>query len=293
MIDSLCKDIVMHLNVNRIVETGTDKGETVAEASRWFAEMVPGFGSIVATVKTGSRSYHSWNEPIVYPVFAQARKVRYEIYSVDIDRYSYRKAAELFKSNPNIHLYHASSEEFLNSLLPEEMSNHNYLFFLDAHWGKYWPLRAEIKAIRKLKRYLVVVDDFFVPGRSDPSSPHGPFGFDVHRGQILDWAYICDLFTDTRVKVFYPTRPNRDRRGWVLIAHGYREEKLSCLRSLALFEIDQFDAKHTTPVKMAWHSYWDRRNILKEVIPIPLLRSAHRAYEKVMKHSSALLMWTK
>ena len=92
MIDILCKDIIRRFKVNRFVETGTDKGESVAEVSRWFSEMDPGFGTIINSIQTGARSYHSWNEPIRYPVFFQSQAGQYQIHSVDIDKYSYQTA---------------------------------------------------------------------------------------------------------------------------------------------------------------------------------------------------------
>ena len=286
MIDILCKDIFKQFKINRVVETGTDKGETVAEVSRWFSEIDPDFGRIKEHKVTGSRSFHFGNGLIQYPVFIDSRSGRCQIHSVDIDRYSFETAQEHFKSNPNIYLYHSSSEQFLRILLSREIDdqklNNNYLFCLDAHWGKYWPLRDELKIIQKLKKYLIVIDDFMVPGKSNPSFPHGPFGFDIYKGQILNWAYICDLFTAVKVRIFYPKRPNRDGRGWVLLTHGYTDSELRFLESLELFEMDQSDEKHTAWVKPTWRSHWDLKNIIREVLPISLLRSMHRVYEKIV-----------
>ena len=289
MIDILCKDIVQAFKINRIVETGTDKGETVAEVSRWLAEMDSDFGTIIAAVKTGARSYNSWNEPIAYPVFSQTKVSRCQIHSVEVDSTSYQTAKKNFQSNSNIYLYHSDSVKFLNSLLSAEMgrnpSDHRYLFFLDAHWGKYWPLRDELKVIRKLNKYLIVIDDFMVPGKSHPSRPRGAFGFDVYQGKILHWSYLCDVFTDTAVKIFYPNRPNRDRRGWVLITHGYSKNELGFLETLPLFEIDQSDEGHTTPVESTWRVYLDGKHIFKKIVPMPVLRSMHRLYEKILYYS--------
>lgn len=286
MIDILCKEIVQRLRINRIVETGTDKGETISETSRWFSEMDPDFGTITGTIKTGARSYNSWNEPISYPVFSQSQSGRYQIHSVDIDPYSYKAAKKNFSSNPNIYLYYSHSEKFLDFLLAPEIKrqqlDNNYLFFLDAHWGKDWPLREELKVIRQLKKYLIVIDDFMVPGKSDPSFPQGPFGFDVYRGQILNWTYIGDLFIGISVRIFYPQRPNRDKKGWVLIAHGYSDDELRFLESLELFEMDPLDERHTIAVKPTWHLYLNPRAVLKKLIPISLLRSIHRVYERIL-----------
>src|SRR5580692_2605253 len=130
MIDILCKKIVRQLAINRIVETGTDKGETVAETSRWFSEFYSDFGQIVRNEKSSSRSYRLGNEPIIYPVFNNVQSGNHRVYSVDIDEHSYQSARERFKSNPNMHIGRASSDVFLTSLLTQEVpENNNYLFF--------------------------------------------------------------------------------------------------------------------------------------------------------------------
>lgn len=281
MIDILCKDIVRGLGVNCFVETGTDKGETVAAVSRWFSEDCPDFGHIAEVRTDGSRSYHSWNEPIAYPVFAESRPCPYQIHSVDVDRTSYRRADANFSHNPNIHVYHDSSQEFLRRFLGHPQADTRYLFFLDAHWGKYWPLRDEIRVIVRLPRFLIVVDDFFVPGKSDPAFPHGEFGFDIYRRRILHWGYIRDLFKDRRVRIFYPQAPNRDKRGWVLITGGYPDEDLVFLDQLPLFEMGPDDERHTGAVKPGWRTHLDGRNLLKGIVPISALRALHRIYERL------------
>jgi hypothetical protein len=44
-----------------------------------------------------------------------------------------------------------------------------------------------------------------------------------------------DLFEGRDVSVYYPTRPNRDFRGWGLIVSGYTLEELAFLDKLPLF----------------------------------------------------------
>lgn len=283
MIDALCSILIKELNIRRVIETGTDKAETVAQVSRWFAAMDPGFGTIASEIKTGSRSYQSNSTPIAYPVFINASTSPYQIHSVDVDEHSYRSAKELFQSNPNIFLHHGSSQEFLETFLANEPGEGNDLFFLDAHWGKYWPLRDELAVIRALDKFLIVIDDFMVPGKSNPSLPHGAFGFDMYKGRILNWAYISDAFTSIDARVFYPAKPNRDGRGWVLIARGYTAQQLAFLKNLDLFEVDQHDPLHAAVVKPTLRSYIDGKNLLKTVIPVPLLRQMHRLYERISK----------
>lgn len=246
MIDILCKDIIKHLHVNRVVETGTHTGETVEEVCGWSEDV--------------------------------------DVFSVDIDRHSYLAAKEHFSGNHHVYLSCASSEVFLTTLLMPDVASpacaNTYLFFLDAHWRAYWPLRDEIQVIQTLDRYLMVIDDFFVPGRSDPALPYGRCGFDVYQKRILNWGYVCDLFQGTRVRIFYPQRPNRDRRGWVLIVKGYSAEQLAFLRHLELFEMDQWDGLHRAPADITWQAYWDWRVVLKAALPVFMLRRVHRFYER-------------
>lgn len=288
MIDQLCKTIMRRLDLHWFVETGTDKGETVAEVSRWFAEWDPDFGRITGEQTTGARSYRMNSPLIAYPVFADVKLSRYCIHSVDLDDYSYKAALDHFQSNPNIHIYNGSSEVFLNDFLfhhPYSLSN--CLFFLDAHWGEYWPLRDEIQVILSLKKFVIVIDDFFVPGQSDPSHPHGAFGFDLYKKRILCWNYVYDLFSDMDVRVFYPKQPNRDGRGWVVIFRGYADKDLEFLKSLDVFEVNQRDSEHMAPVAVTAATYFDGKNFLKSIVPISVLRSMHRVYEKLSSGKKA------
>lgn len=71
-----------------------------------------------------------------------------------------------------------------------------YLYFLDAHWGDYWPLLHELRAIarmrsagRLMKVPVILIHDFCVPG-----SPK--LGYDTWKdpdtGQqrVLNWEYV-------------------------------------------------------------------------------------------------------
>jgi len=286
VISDACKKLINELNIDRFIETGTDKGETVAIVSRWFSELYAGFGQVVDSFKDGSRSYSAKSAVISYPIFSNCASGQYEVHSVDVDEYSYSKAKNIFKSNSNVYLHHKSSEQFLKDYLKSEVEQKkaikNYFFFLDAHWGEYWPLRDEIQVIRELDKFIIVVDDFMVPGKSDVSEPHGAFGFDIYKGRVLNWRYIHDLFDQTDVRIFYPSESNRDNRGWILITCGYMKDDLLFLSSLPLFEMEKNDSLHVEEVKPNLKTYMDGMNIIKKIIPVSMLRSMHRVYEKMM-----------
>jgi hypothetical protein len=280
MIPRLCKTIIEELGLRVLVETGTDMAESVAEVARWFAELDPSFGKITGSVATGARSYRRGSQPIQYPVFEDARQSEYQIYSVDVCDAAYRDVKALLERNRNIHLVKKDSVEFVKEFVANSASV-PVLFFLDAHWGKYWPLRDELAEIVKLDRYAVVIDDFFVPGRSRPSRPHGEFGFDFYGGVVLDWGYIRDLFAAQEVRVFYPTEPNRDGRGTVFLFKGYNAESLRFLDSLGLVAVDKDDPVHTKPVRLSPLAYCDAHYLAKKLLPVSLLRKLVRGYQRL------------
>ncbi len=280
MIDPICRDIIVALGITRFVETGTDKGETIGLVSSWFSQLDPAFGRITGWDKSAARSYAAGSEAIAYPVFGEVGHSRFQIHSVDVDAASYQSARQRFETNRNIQLHQQSSEQFLKKLLSQDYVGHT-LFFLDAHWGKYWPLRDEIKVINQLSRFVVIIDDFFVPGKSRPEFPHGDFGFDIYGRTILDWSYVRDAFGDQPPRIFYPQTANRDRRGWVLLTRGYSTGQLEFLNTLNLREVPFNDPAHQDVVKPTWKTFCDGRNILKLLFPLNWLRQGHRGYEKI------------
>lgn len=70
----------------------------------------------------------------------------------------------------------------LSPLLPDET-----LYFLDAHWQAYWPLRDEIHAIRR-QRGVIVIHDCKVPGRPE-------LGYDTYGGNELCYDYVREALT--------------------------------------------------------------------------------------------------
>jgi hypothetical protein len=275
MIDVSCEDILRNLAINRFVETGTDMGETVALVSRWFSEQAPDFGRVTDSFQTGERAYDKWNKPIQFPRFSDCGSSNHKVYSVDLDSQVSAKARAKFDTNPNIVIVNSSSEKFLSQLLKDELPQpkNNYFFFLDAHWGKYWPIRDELKVISQLPRFIIAIDDFFVPGKSDVRKSRGDFGFDFYHRRVLSWGYIHDCFANKAVRVFYPLKPNRDRRGWCVITHGYTPEQLAFLtEKLGLYETDSRDSEHVRLIEPELQTYWDTRVILRMLFPLKFLR---------------------
>ncbi len=75
-----------------------------------------------------------------------------------------------------------SSPEFLRAHLPEIRAQS--LFYLDAHWGAYWPLHEELDIVfGQCQNPVILIDDF--------DAGNGLF-FDQYGDQKLDFAYIAD-----------------------------------------------------------------------------------------------------
>jgi hypothetical protein len=223
MIDTVCKHVIAKLKINKFVETGTYKGETLSQVSMWFSKLHPEFGKIK------KMSIH-WKTYMVYPIFKDSlSNSNYKMYSVEFNPDFYRNAKAVFASNPNIILKNQSSQRFLQESIDSGVLSRDdrCFFFLDAHWEEYWPLRDELTQILKLPRFVVAIDDFAVPG-------HPEFSFDSYKNIACNWDYVKDLFKDKDVSVYYPFKPNRNLRGWVLIISGYSDKELTFLNDLPL-----------------------------------------------------------
>lgn len=282
MIDSSCREIIEALDIQCFVETGTDMAETAALVTGWFARMDPTFGKITSYAVTGESGYSLQSAPIEYPVFEGAKDSAYKYYSVDLDPHCYQNARQLFKTNSNVTFALGNSTEFLSQAIArDQFPPGRTMFFLDAHWGKYWPLRDELRRILTLEKCIIVIDDFFVPNRSNRKRPHSDFGFDFYHGRVLDWAYISDLFAQTDVNIYYPTRPNRDSRGFVVLFKGYCPDDLSFINDMSFIALDKDDSLHRLPTPLSPLAYLDFRYLVRSMIPLSLLRSCIRTVQKL------------
>lgn len=74
-----------------------------------------------------------------------------------------------------------TSPDFLRAHLPEIRKQS--LFYLDAHWGEYWPLHDELKIVfAECENPVIVIDDF--------DAGNGLF-FDQYRDRKLDLNYLA------------------------------------------------------------------------------------------------------
>lgn len=97
-----------------------------------------------------------------------------QIYTCEIVKRFYNESKKYLIDYKNINLRHTDSLSFLNELIDGGELGECPVFFLDAHWyRKDLCLTKEIELItNKLKKAVIIVDDFKIPGNSS-------FGFEV------------------------------------------------------------------------------------------------------------------
>ena len=206
MINIVAKEIIKLVNVNKFVETGIHHGETLEAAVDWFSELYEDF----------KRKDNSG---------------RYAIYEVDSVKEYCDAASEKYAKMNNIVIANDSSEKYLKRLIDENTfhEDDHCMFYLDAHWYDYWPLRDEMKEILRLKRAIILIDDFYVPGK--------PFDYDSYQGARLDLNYIRDLISGRSHDIYYTAIGNRDNRGMAIIFIGYKENDINdTLKGLPLIK---------------------------------------------------------
>lgn len=135
-------EIIYNYNINVVVETGIDKGWSTVAFSN-LVSLVIGIDINPAAIETASRNLKD----------------------------SGRDNALLVLDNS------PDALRKLEPILPSQT-----LYFLDAHWGNYWPLLDEIAAIKR-GAGVIVFHDIFVPD-------HPELGHDSYGGQRLDYEYV-------------------------------------------------------------------------------------------------------
>ncbi|MFO7446248.1 MAG: glycosyltransferase [Ignavibacteriaceae bacterium] len=167
--------LVKKYNIKSIVETGTSEGSSTKEMSS-FVE---------------------------------------NVFSIEVVSETYQRAKERLKDIKNIKLFPGSSPDVMKEMLASVPRP--VLFFLDAHWYDYWPILDELKVIKSfpdLKDSVIVVHDFYVPGKD--------FGYDSYGGQKLDYGYIEKelLEVNPNYKHYYSSKATGKRRGVIYIYPG-------------------------------------------------------------------------
>jgi predicted O-methyltransferase YrrM len=119
-------DLIKFYNINCIIETGTNIGDTTEKLA------------------------------INYPSI--------EIHTLEINKEFYATSSNRLSKYKNVLSHLGSSDTVLKELLPT-LLNKRILFYLDAHWYDYWPLKNELLVISAhLKdNSIIIIDDISVP----------------------------------------------------------------------------------------------------------------------------------
>ncbi len=88
-----------------------------------------------------------------------------------------------------------NSPDVMKTVAPILQKNGLTLYFLDAHWGDYWPIRDEIAVLQNYDNLIIIADDFKVPGKD--------WGYVSYKGKDLDWHYIEDVVNGFKKKYRY------------------------------------------------------------------------------------------
>jgi hypothetical protein len=119
--------------------------------------------------------------------FMARAQPRLRIFSSEVMPESYEVARKALAKYPNISVYLGNSSDWVGKMVNDQSFGNFPLFYLDAHWQRYWPLRDELRHIAAVKlRAIIVIDDFEVPGHPD-------FGFDVDGGGTVVEGEKCNL----------------------------------------------------------------------------------------------------
>ncbi len=158
-------------------------------------------------VETGTfRGYSTELIAVKYP--------QLPIFTCEVVKASYQLASAALERYPNVKSYLGSSDEWIGGLLDQKQVGGFPIFFLDAHWQHYWPLRAELERIGKSGiKSVIVIDDFEVPAQEQ-------FGFDIDGGGELvaglkcNLAYIApSLAPSARYQAIFPKYSHQDAFG--------------------------------------------------------------------------------
>ncbi len=110
-----------------------------------------------------------------------------ELYSCEIIASTYELAKSNLRHTSNVTVTNESSITFLETVCQKFQGRNDLIFFLDAHWEKYWPLLDELKIIKKYGfECPIIIHDFYVPDGKGNSK----FNYDSYENQNLDLNYV-------------------------------------------------------------------------------------------------------
>jgi hypothetical protein len=125
----------------------------------------------------------------------------------------------------NIQFYRGQSPRFLEDSY-DLLKSGNALFWLDAHWGTYWPLVDETKIVSSLPKFAAIIDDFEVPDRPE-------FHYDTYAGVRNGLALHAPVMgPECLVPDYDPAPPCENPAGYGLFFKGIDPSGIASLADL-------------------------------------------------------------
>jgi hypothetical protein len=89
---------------------------------------------------------------------------------------------------------------------------------MDADDADFSPVNDELKEILRLNKSVVLINNFYTPGK--------PFNHAINEGVRMDLNYIRGLIGERTNNIYYASIANYDNRGMAVIFTGYGDEEL-------------------------------------------------------------------
>jgi tetratricopeptide (TPR) repeat protein len=109
------------------------------------------------------------------------------------------------------------------------------MFYLNSNDSDYSLFFNEITEILRLKKAVILIDNFYTPGK--------PFEYSMQRGERMDLNCIKKLIDGRVDNIYYAAIANGDNRGMALIFAGYENEDINKLKGLPLISESLRDGK--------------------------------------------------
>lgn len=149
--------------------------------------------------------------------YMASRHPKLPMFTCELNEEYFQEAARRLAVFPNVTVAHESSEKFIARLIDQDDLGKVPLFYADSHWNNFWPLKDEVESIGQLPKFILMVDDFAVPGRPwFETSPGGGGTIGVHRTKPDNRPCAMSLigeFLPDDCLVGYPTYTKKEAFG--------------------------------------------------------------------------------
>jgi hypothetical protein len=171
-------------------------------------------GEITSCVETGS--FRGYTSVFFARIFQNIKG-----YSIELKDEYVNESTWRVRKYPNYQIIQNSSPTGIKNLIEENVLGSSPFFFLDAHWFDFCPTKDELLEVSKLKKAIIIIHDFEMPGKPDIYRPKGfPEGIGFQFLKNIGIPY----------KVLSPNYNPPD--GYVLLFQGFSKEEY--LRILAI-----------------------------------------------------------